>query len=155
MMLLILDENPILAANLVPDKLKFKQLLELSQLICSASISGVYKKIYQGKELQNWILENPAWIYRYFDTLFIYCTRNLPNIKYKTVEDFKQVEHDLHWHIRYNVKVYIPPRVAVFRFSKDYTTEYTNNITLPIGRCVEEYKKYVQWKKNKGVKQYA
>ena len=69
MMLLILDENPILAANLVPSKLKFKQLLELSQLICSAGISDVYKKILQGKEIQNWILENPAWVYRYFDTL--------------------------------------------------------------------------------------
>lgn len=54
MMLLILDKNPILAANLVPSKLKFKQLLELSQLICSAGISGVYKKIPQGKEIQNW-----------------------------------------------------------------------------------------------------
>lgn len=54
-MLLILDKNPILAANLVPSKLKFKQLLELSQLICSAGISGVYKKIPQGKEIQNCI----------------------------------------------------------------------------------------------------
>lgn len=49
MMLLILDENPILAANLVPSKLKFKQLLELSQLICSAGISGVYKKFHKVK----------------------------------------------------------------------------------------------------------
>lgn len=153
MMLLILDENPILAANLVPNKLKFKQLLELSQLICSAGISGVYKKIPQGKEIQNWILENPAWVYRYFDTLFVYCV-SLPNIKYKTVEDFKQIMHDLYWHVRFNGGIYIP-QTAIFRFSKDYTTDYLNNVTLPISKCVEEYKKYVQWKKNKGVKQYA
>ena len=154
MMLLILDENPILAANLVPSKLKFKQLLELSQLICSAGISGVYKKIPQGKEIQNWILENPAWVYRYFDTLFIYCA-NLPNIKYKTVEGFKQIMHDLHWHVKFNGRIYIPPQTAVFRFSKDYITDYLNSVTLPISKCVEEYKKYVQWKKNKGIKQYA
>ena len=121
MMLLILDENPILDANLVPSKLKFKQLLELSQLICSAGISGVYKKIPQGKEIQNWILENPAWVYRYFDTLFIYCV-DLPNIKHKTVEDFKQIMHDLHWHVKFNGRIYIPPQTAVFRFSKDYIT---------------------------------
>ena len=154
MMLLILDENPILAANLVPSKLKFKQLLELSQLICSAGISGVYKKIPQGKEIQNWILENLAWVYRYFDTLLIYCV-DLPNIKYKTVEDFKQIMHDLLWDIRFNDKIYIPPQTAVLRFSKDYITDYLNNVTLPISKCVEEYKKYVQWKKDKGVKQYA
>ena len=154
MMLLILDENPILAANLVPNKLKFKQLLELSQLICSAGISGVYKKIPQGKEIQNWILENPAWVYRYFDTLFIYCV-DLPNIKHKTVKAFKQIMHDLHWHVKFNGRIYIPPQTAVFRFSKDYITDYLNNVTLPISKCVEEYKKYVQWKKNKGVKQYA
>lgn len=154
MMLLISDENPISAANLVPSKLKFKQLLELSQLICSAGISGVYKKIPQGKEIQNWILENPAWVYRYFDTLFIYCV-DLPNIKHKTVEDFKQIMHDLHWHVKFNGRIYIPPQTAVFRFSKDYITDYLNNVTLPISKCVEEYKKYVQWKKNKGIKQYA
>ena len=154
MMLLILDENPILAANLVPSKLKFKQLLELSQLICSAGISGAYKKIPQGKEIQNWILENPAWVYRYFDTLFIYCV-DLPNIKHKTAEGFKQIMHDLHWHVKFNGRIYIPPQTAVFRFSKDYITDYLNNVTLPISKCVEEYKKYVQWKKNKGIKQYA
>lgn len=154
MMLLILDENPILAANLVPSKLKFKQLLELSQLICSAGISGVYKKISQGKEIQNWILENPAWVYRYFDTLSIYCV-DLPNIKHKTVEDFKQIMHDLYWYVVFNGKICILPQTAIFRFSKDYTTDYLNNVTLPISKCVEEYKQYVQWKKNKGVKQYA
>lgn len=153
-MLLILDENPILAANLVPDKLKFKQLLELSQLVCSTGISGAYKKVYQGKEIQNWILENPAWVYRYFNALFSYFIGS-PNIKHKTVENFKQITHDLYWHVRYNDRIYIPPRTAVFRFSKDYSTDYLNNVTLPIGKCVEEYKKYVQWKKNKGVKQYA
>ena len=139
MMLLILDENPILAANLVPSKLKFKQLLELSQLICSAGISGVYKKISQGKEIQNWILENPAWIYRYFDTLFIYCV-DLPNIKHKTVEDFKQIMHDLYWHVKFNSGIYIP-QTAIFRFSKDYTTDYLNNVTLPISKCIEGFNK--------------
>lgn len=114
----------------------------------------MYKKIPQGKEIQNWILENPAWVYRYFDTLFIYCV-DLPNIKHKTVEGFKQIMHDLHWHVKFNGRIYIPPQTAVFRFSKDYITDYLNNVTLPISKCVEEYKKYVQWKKNKGIKQYA
>lgn len=53
MMLIILDKNPLKSAELVPDKIKFKQLIELGQLICSAGISDVYKPIKQGKELEN------------------------------------------------------------------------------------------------------
>ena len=35
MMLLITSSNPFIAASQVPDKLKFKQLLELCQMFCS------------------------------------------------------------------------------------------------------------------------
>ena len=45
-MLIVLDSNPVNAANKVPDKLKFKQLLELAQMICSCGYSDIYKKNY-------------------------------------------------------------------------------------------------------------
>ena len=70
MFLLILDKNSYKAAEFVPDRLKFKQLLELCQLICSAGISDVYKKVNQGKELQEWVRNNKLWISRYFTYLF-------------------------------------------------------------------------------------
>ena len=54
MFLLILDKDPIRSAHLIPDKLKFKQLIELGQLVCSAGISDIYKPIKQGKQLQEW-----------------------------------------------------------------------------------------------------
>ena len=62
MFLLVLDKDAVKSAQLVPDKIKFKQLIELCQLICSAGYSNVYKKINQGKELQNWIIRNSVWI---------------------------------------------------------------------------------------------
>lgn len=49
MMLIVLDKNPILAAQLVPNKLKFKQLLELAQMICSCGYSNIYKKNTTGQ----------------------------------------------------------------------------------------------------------
>ena len=40
MMLIICDKNPVRAAELVPDRLKFKQLLELCQMLCSVGYSN-------------------------------------------------------------------------------------------------------------------
>lgn len=60
MMLIVLDKNPITAAKLVPNNLKFKQLLELAQMLCSCGFSNLYKKIPQGKAIQEWIKQNPA-----------------------------------------------------------------------------------------------
>lgn len=70
MMLIVLNKNPILAAQLVPNKLKFKQLLELAQMIFSCGYSNIYKKIPQGKEIQGWIKENYTWVKRYAIALF-------------------------------------------------------------------------------------
>ena len=44
-MLIILDKNPEVAASLVPDKIKFKQLIELCQLVCSTGICGIFKAV--------------------------------------------------------------------------------------------------------------
>ena len=73
MMLIILDKDPVKSAQLLPDKIKFKQLIELCQLICSAGISNVYKPIKQGKHLQNWILKNPIWTKKFAIALYELC----------------------------------------------------------------------------------
>ena len=42
-MLIVLSKWPRKAAERVPDKIKFKQLLELGQLVCSTEISSSFK----------------------------------------------------------------------------------------------------------------
>jgi hypothetical protein len=44
--------------------------------------------------------------------------------------------------------------MAVFRYSKDYQCDIPTNTELPIKECIEQYKKYVEWKKLNNVKGY-
>lgn len=148
MFLLILDKNPYKAAELVPDRLKFKQLLELGQLICSAEISSVYKKINQGKELQEWIKNNKLWIYRYFTYLWFWSVGNI-NFKPKTMVDLYKIRQNLFDNTEHKKRI-VYPKVAIFRYVKEYAefTEYESNSELPIDIAINEYKKYAEWKEN-------
>lgn len=94
MFLLILDKNPYKAAELIPDRLKFKSLLELCQLICSAGISDVYKKVNQSKELQEWIKNNKLWISRCFTYLFFWVLENL-DLQKETYLRLAKIKQDL------------------------------------------------------------
>ena len=152
MFLLVLDKNPVKAAELVPDKLKFKQLLELCQLICSAGISNVYKPIKQGKELQVWVNKHRLWIYRYYKTLWFWCIGNT-NLKSKTLLDTYLIKDTL-WNCVKSKKRIVYPKTVIFRYSKNYECNIPTNTELPINECIEEYTKYVQWKKENNVKGY-
>lgn len=94
MMLIILDKNPYKSAELVPDRLKFKQLLELGQLICSAGISDVFKPIKQGKALQEWVKNNLLFIDCFYENLFVWVISNI-KIKNETKEKFTKIGNDL------------------------------------------------------------
>ena len=152
MFLLILDKNPYEAAKLVPDRLKFKQLLELGQLICSAGISDVFKPIKQGKELQEWVKNNRAWIYWFAIFLYDYCLNNL-NLKAETIMKIKEIIRDLHNSTDITKETEYP-KTAIFRYVKEYAefTEYESNSELPIDIAVNEYKKYAEWKENVRIK---
>ena len=143
MFLLILDKNPYKAAELIPDRLKFKQLLELGQLICSAGISDVYKKVNQGKELQEWVKNNKSWIYSYFRFLYIWVTKNI-KIKNETQVKINEILWDLYGSI---VEVH-RPTTAIFRYVKEYAgmTSYESNSELPIDVAISEYKRYLEYK---------
>ena len=146
MFLLILDKNPYKAAELVPDRLKFKQLLELCQLICSAGISDVFKPIKQGKELQEWVKDNRLWVYRFISYLWIKVVANV-NLKPKTMLDLYKIRNDLFDSIKKKKRITYP-KTAIFRYVKEYSefTKYETNSELPIDIAVNEYKKYVKWK---------
>lgn len=148
MFLLVLDKNPIKSAELVPDKIKFKQLIELCQLICSAGISDVYKPIKQGKELQYWIRNNQGWVKKYGAYLLNWCVENT---KISTKTQFKIIS------ILFNLDETIgkEPETAIFRSSKDYKYPLGSNIALPINICIEHYKQYIEWKKLNNVRGYV
>ena len=155
MFLLVLDENPIKSAELVPNGIKFKQLIELGQLICSAGISDVYKSIKQGKELQEWVSKNKGWCYHYCSSLLNY-SAIYTKLKAETYFKLATIRNDLRNSIILNYDDFYVG-TAIFRYSKDYEcmTKYKTNTELPIRECIKEYEKYVEWKKLKGVRGYV
>jgi hypothetical protein len=150
MFLLVLDKDPVKSADLVPDKLKFKQLIELGQLICSVGISDVFKLIKQGKELQKWILKNKCWVYVYYSRLLFWAIPNV-NMKIDTMAKLIEIKNNLMYSIENKNNI----DTAIFRYSKDYQSDIPTNTELPIDECIEQYKKYVEWKKLKDVKGYV
>lgn len=151
MFLLVLDKNVKRAAQAIPDKLKFKQLLELCQLICSAGYSDIYKPIRQGKHIQEWIKVNQVWTKTFGVLLLAWCTENM-TLKKETFENIFSILASV------PVSCYVgcEAETAIFRYSKDYEdfTIFKTNSELPIKDCVKEYKKYVEWKKLNKVKGY-
>lgn len=144
MMLIVLDKNPIKSAELVPDKIKFKQLLELCQLICSAGICDVYKPIRQGKKLQNWVKEHQGWVYNYGLHLFTWCRLHI-NMSDKTIADTLKILCSLDGWLFSCTST----DTAIFRYSSGYKSNISTDTELDIDKCVKEYRKYVQWKGKK------
>ena len=139
-MLLILDRNPVKSASLVPDKLKFKQLLELAQMI-STITGSVYKPVRQGKEIQEWIKKYPDYTKFYYRTLYAWCIENI-KMQEKTMKDLMTIYLSLSYK---EVDMY--PETAIFRYNKNYEgTSWQNNSELSINTAIYEYKKYLCWK---------
>lgn len=155
MFLLVLDKDAVKSAQLVPEKIKFKQLIELCQLICSTGISNIYKPIKQGKELQKWVDKNIVWVLNYFIELKKQCYDLKLNIKEETKLKLETIlNHIINECYDRNLKNINTTTTAIFRYSKDYECNISTDTELPIDECIEQYKKYIIWKKEKGVKGY-
>ena len=153
MMFLVLDKDPTESVNYLLEhtnkKYLKKQILELMQLICSAGYSDVYKKIPQGKAIQNWIKasnNNEMYVYFYMNYA-LYLLYNdiynfIPDNQQKIFIDYAN-KMDLFWdQCEENVI-----KTAIFRYQKQYReTTYETNIELPIDICINEYRKYLKWK---------
>lgn len=148
MQLYILDKDPIKSAQLIPDKYKFKMLIELGQLICSAGLSDVYKPIPQGKELQQWVKIYPFWTYKYACQLLMWSEGSV-KIKKDTVDRLFKIIFDDLWGYSLNNKENIIPVYAYFRYSSNYKCNIPSKTLLPINECIEQYKKYLHWKLDK------
>lgn len=150
MQLYILDKDPVKSAQFIPDKYKFKMLIELGQLICSAGLSNVYKPIAQGKELQQWVKDNPYWISSYFNTLFEWSINNI-NMSNETFKKLRELSM-----FKYNIDYPVtqPQITAYFRYAADYNFATRAKVVpsktlLPIDECIECYKEYLIWKLRK------
>lgn len=145
MMFIILNKDPHIAAWEIPNKIKFKQLIELGQLICSAGISDVYKKIPQGKKLQEWITKNPTYTLRYYAALHSFC---IMNIKMSMQTEYKilQIYKDLHKYEQNHKYRLIRPETAIFRYAKGYKSIFPTNSELHIENAIEAYTEYMKWK---------
>lgn len=146
MMLIILDKDPIRSAHLIPDRIKFKQLIELGQLVCSAGISDIYKSIPQGKELQEWVKRNPEWTYFYMRSLLEDCM-HVVDMSNSTRLDILNMLANLI--LICDDRMHYSIYTGVFRYSKDYKSNIPSKTELPIDECINEYKKYVEWKGKK------
>lgn len=143
MMLFVLDKDYLKSAELLPDSIKHKALLELMQML-SCIVGFGYEKIPQGKKIKEWISKNKRWVYYYANELYNYldCKQSLKKttkIKYRCLIDLLWCECE-------NEK-YHEPTTGIFRYIKDYNnTTYATDTELPIEDCIFEYKKYLEWK---------
>lgn len=153
MMFIILDKNPIKAVDKLPYSIRFKQLIELAQLLSSCGVTNVYKPIPQGKELQEWILKHLDYVFFYYINLSYWCTKNI-KMGNKTWEDIGKITEDL-WNKLSFIEGKIvehDPKNIIFRYSKDYTeTNIQSKSLIPIDLGIQEYEKYTQWKISNGV----
>ena len=145
MMFIILDECPINAVYKLPYKICFKQLIELGQLICSAGISNIYKKVPQGKAIQNWIIKNPTYTLRYYRTLLHVCTGCI-NMSKETEEKLQKIHIDMCKYEQTSRRRLLRPDTAVFRYAKNYKSIYPTNTELCIGNTIKAYEEYMEWK---------
>lgn len=150
MFLIILDKNPTEAAYKVPEKYKHKQLLELMQML-SCVVDFGYKQLPNGKEIKAWINKNKLWVYTYAKVLMQEVNlKRSTQIKYKCLLDLLEEsckDFDEWYSIIPNAET------AVFRYKEEYSkfTKYKTNTELPISIAIEEYERYINWKKEKGV----
>ena len=149
MFLLVLDKNGAKSARLVPDGIKFKQLLELMQLLSTEFEIDCMKPIKQGKEIRKWIRNNISWVFSFYHGLAFYC---LFKMKSKSETKYKifRIAHILDELCEEEKE----PTTAIFRYSKDYQCDIPTNTELPIEQCISEYQKYIKWKQDNKVRGY-
>lgn len=156
MNLFILDKDPIVSAQKFYDKMgskyAFKMLIELGQLICSAGFSDVYKTIPQGKELQEWIKENPHYTKLYFTELSRLCQGSSLKIRKETLNNIFNICHDINissFYYECSEMGYEYIWDACFRYSKDYVCSIPSKTLLPINECIKQTELYLDWKKER------
>ena len=145
MMLIITSPNPMEAVDWLVEntdkRFCWKQLLELCQLIASAGITDKMDALSRGKEIQKWITKHKSWTYSYMVCLVNWAKKNI-KMSMATVYKIDNIRSDL-FKVATDFK---KPTTAIWRYSKEYSSEYATNSELPIEVVTELYKKYIKWK---------
>lgn len=148
MMFIICDKSPNKAVDwLVENTSKqfvWKQTLELTQLLATCGITDQMKPLRQGKQICEWINrnENIFFVYCYYCNLLNWCEDNikmLPATWLKLLKTRNYLWQEAKKSRTPNELI----KTAIWRYSKEYESEYATNSELPIEVVCELYKKYL------------
>ncbi len=152
MMLIICDKSPDKAVDWLVEntdkRFCWKQLLELCQLLASAGITDKMDALSRGKEIQRWIAEHKNWVYSYLVCLVNWAKKNI-KMSMATVYKIDNIMFDL-FKVATDFK---KTKTAIWRYSKEYESEYPTNSELPIEVVCELYKTYLREFKGLGKKE--
>ena len=148
MMLIICDKLPDKAVDwLVENTNKqfvWKQTLELTQLLATCGITDQMKPLRQGKQICEWINrnENIYFVNGYYGALLSWCKDNIKMLPVTWLKLLKT--RDCLWQEAKKCRTPRKPiKTAIWRYSKEYSSEYPTNSELPIEVVTELYKKYI------------
>ena len=136
------DEAAIYLREHTSKVFRFKQLIELAQLVCSAGFSDIYKTVARGKVIQEWIKKNRYFTYRYMKRLW-YIALSETNIKPETSLKLYKIMNALFDSASADNAFDLNIKTGIFRYKKGYESEFPSNTELPIRTCVNEYRKYI------------
>lgn len=151
MMFIICDKSPDKAVDwLVENTSKqfvWKQTLELTQLLATCGITDQMKPLRQGKQICEWIKkkQNIYYVFLYYLNLLHWCDNNvkmLPNTYWKLYKTCNNLRFQATMSMHENKM----PKTAIWRYSKEYESDYPTNSELPIEVVCELYKEYIKWK---------
>lgn len=145
-MLIIADKDPYKNARYIAERTNknflFKSLLELGQLICSTGVCSIYDPVKRAYEIQDWILKNKLWVYRYYKTLWWECLGDI-NWKPKTCKELYEIGNALFDSMEKKKRI-VYPKTCIFRYKKGYNSKYESNSELPLEEGIKEYRKYIE-----------
>lgn len=145
--MLVLSTSPSISVRLIPMHLRVKELIEVTNLICSAGISSAFKGTIENEVLTEWIKQNSRYIFLYF-TRLIQWAWGKNRMPYKTYAKLKPVRKDLSFFMQYNNCTEESPKTIVFSYNSDYKSPIPNNTEVPTLKGIHLYREYLAWKLN-------
>lgn len=140
MMLIILSDNPVKSAELLPKSIRHKQLLELMQML-SCVVNFGYEKLPNGKAIKQWISKHKRWMHIYSMALFNLFYKEAKNPKEETIIKYRCLIDLLECACKN--EEYIEPTTAILRYKEGYECKYPTNTELPISEAISIYNDYV------------
>ena len=91
---------------------------------------------------EDFIKKNPAWVKTYAAILYYWCLEYI-NMKEKTMRDLFTILTSIPVPANLNGNI----NTAIFRYNKKYKSIFPSDSEITIENAIEEYEKYLEWKK--------